>query len=257
MKVSATVWCWQMLTRTTVSYLSKRHHTLYDFYLPSPTAWNRIGSTCSDHKWRPNHKYYWLNYRNLCPCPKWSLYIHKFTLATENLNSRVKFWIHSFLLWAELVSCFEHILDVLCSCPGPSGDGAVPWSGPFLWEEWAVGSGLRHVSPGDSCTVWRAGGHRSLGSVLSAAAPSHPAWHGAGGTTQFIFPLLFFTLLCMHLWILTLVCCWQDNAGNRMKGFKYLLQAAEAGDRFSMTTVARAFDTGLNLSADRSVRVIF
>lgn len=43
----------------------------------------------------------------------------------------------------------------------------------------------------------------------------------------------------------------EDNAGNRMKGFKYLLQAAEAGDRFSMTTVARAFDTGLNLSADR------
>uniref|UniRef100_A0A3Q2EHX4 Eukaryotic elongation factor 2 kinase n=1 Tax=Cyprinodon variegatus TaxID=28743 RepID=A0A3Q2EHX4_CYPVA len=35
-------------------------------------------------------------------------------------------------------------------------------------------------------------------------------------------------------------------------GFKYLLQAAEAGDRSSMIIVARAFDTGFNLSADRS-----
>ncbi|XP_040923207.1 eukaryotic elongation factor 2 kinase isoform X4 [Toxotes jaculatrix] len=43
----------------------------------------------------------------------------------------------------------------------------------------------------------------------------------------------------------------EDNAGNRMKGFKYLLQAAEAGDRSSMIIVARAFDTGVNLSADR------
>uniref|UniRef100_A0AAX7SDI9 Eukaryotic elongation factor 2 kinase n=1 Tax=Astatotilapia calliptera TaxID=8154 RepID=A0AAX7SDI9_ASTCA len=36
----------------------------------------------------------------------------------------------------------------------------------------------------------------------------------------------------------------EDNAGNRMRGFKYLLQAAEAGDRSSMIIVARAFDTG-------------
>ncbi|XP_054898691.1 eukaryotic elongation factor 2 kinase isoform X1 [Poeciliopsis prolifica] len=43
----------------------------------------------------------------------------------------------------------------------------------------------------------------------------------------------------------------EDNAGNRMKGFKYLLQAAEAGDRSSMIVVARAFDTGAGLSADR------
>ncbi|XP_041829008.1 eukaryotic elongation factor 2 kinase isoform X3 [Melanotaenia boesemani] len=43
----------------------------------------------------------------------------------------------------------------------------------------------------------------------------------------------------------------EDNAGNKMKGFKYLLQAAEAGDRSSMIIVARAFDTGINLSADR------
>ncbi|XP_032359033.1 eukaryotic elongation factor 2 kinase isoform X6 [Etheostoma spectabile] len=43
----------------------------------------------------------------------------------------------------------------------------------------------------------------------------------------------------------------EDNAGNKMKGFKYLLQAAEAGDRSSMIIVARAFDTGFNLSADR------
>lgn len=39
-----------------------------------------------------------------------------------------------------------------------------------------------------------------------------------------------------------------------MKGFKYLLQAAEAGDRSSMIVVARAFDTGAGLSADRSVK---
>ncbi|XP_028287502.1 eukaryotic elongation factor 2 kinase isoform X5 [Parambassis ranga] len=43
----------------------------------------------------------------------------------------------------------------------------------------------------------------------------------------------------------------EDNAGNRKKGFKYLLQAAEAGDRSSMIIVARAFDTGINLPADR------
>ncbi|XP_071318599.1 eukaryotic elongation factor 2 kinase isoform X6 [Trachinotus anak] len=43
----------------------------------------------------------------------------------------------------------------------------------------------------------------------------------------------------------------EDNAGNRMKGFKYLLLAAEAGDRSSMIIVARAFDTGVNLSAER------
>ncbi|KAG7227718.1 hypothetical protein INR49_029481 [Caranx melampygus] len=45
----------------------------------------------------------------------------------------------------------------------------------------------------------------------------------------------------------------EDNAGNRMKGFKYLLQAAEAGDRSSMIVVARAFDTGVNLPVDRKV----
>ncbi|KAM4623369.1 eukaryotic elongation factor 2 kinase isoform 2-T2 [Polymixia lowei] len=43
----------------------------------------------------------------------------------------------------------------------------------------------------------------------------------------------------------------EDNAGNRMKGFKYVLQAAQAGDRPCMILVARAFDTGDNLSADR------
>ncbi|XP_036936604.1 eukaryotic elongation factor 2 kinase isoform X2 [Acanthopagrus latus] len=43
----------------------------------------------------------------------------------------------------------------------------------------------------------------------------------------------------------------EDNAGNRMKGFKLLLQAAEAGDRFSMIMVARAFDSGVDLPADR------
>lgn len=39
-----------------------------------------------------------------------------------------------------------------------------------------------------------------------------------------------------------------------MKGFKYLLQAAEAGDRSSMIIVARSFDTGIGLSVDRSVK---
>ncbi|XP_061564786.1 eukaryotic elongation factor 2 kinase isoform X1 [Cololabis saira] len=43
----------------------------------------------------------------------------------------------------------------------------------------------------------------------------------------------------------------EGNAGNKMKGFKYLLQAAEAGDRSSMIIVARAFDSGINLSVDR------
>ena len=41
-----------------------------------------------------------------------------------------------------------------------------------------------------------------------------------------------------------------------MKGFKYLLLAAESGDRSSMIIAARAFDTGINLSADRSVKVV-
>ncbi|XP_029555030.1 eukaryotic elongation factor 2 kinase isoform X2 [Salmo trutta] len=43
-----------------------------------------------------------------------------------------------------------------------------------------------------------------------------------------------------------------DNSGSRMKGFKFLLQAAEAGDRPCMILVARAFDTGINLSPERS-----
>ncbi|XP_055790251.1 eukaryotic elongation factor 2 kinase-like isoform X2 [Salvelinus fontinalis] len=43
----------------------------------------------------------------------------------------------------------------------------------------------------------------------------------------------------------------EDNSGSRMKAFKFLLQAAEAGDRPCMILVARAFDTGINLSPDR------
>lgn len=43
----------------------------------------------------------------------------------------------------------------------------------------------------------------------------------------------------------------QDTEENKTKGFDYLLKAAEAGDRHSMILVARAFDTGLNLSPDR------
>lgn len=49
---------------------------------------------------------------------------------------------------------------------------------------------------------------------------------------------------------------WQENAGNKMKGFKLLLRAAEAGDRSSMITMAKAFDTGVDLSADRSVEMV-
>ncbi|XP_029495867.1 eukaryotic elongation factor 2 kinase isoform X3 [Oncorhynchus nerka] len=44
----------------------------------------------------------------------------------------------------------------------------------------------------------------------------------------------------------------EDNSGSRMKGFNFLLQAAEAGDRHCMILVARAFDTGIILSPDRS-----
>ncbi|XP_037066903.1 eukaryotic elongation factor 2 kinase isoform X2 [Peromyscus leucopus] len=43
----------------------------------------------------------------------------------------------------------------------------------------------------------------------------------------------------------------KETEENKTKGFDYLLKAAEAGDRQSMILVARAFDTGLNLSPDR------
>lgn len=46
-------------------------------------------------------------------------------------------------------------------------------------------------------------------------------------------------------------CSSQDSEENKKKGFRYLLQAAEAGDRPSMIVVARAYDTGLTLSSDR------
>uniref|UniRef100_A0AAR2L637 Eukaryotic elongation factor 2 kinase n=1 Tax=Pygocentrus nattereri TaxID=42514 RepID=A0AAR2L637_PYGNA len=42
----------------------------------------------------------------------------------------------------------------------------------------------------------------------------------------------------------------EDSMENRKKGFNLLLQAAEAGDRPSMTLVARAFDTGNSLPPD-------
>uniref|UniRef100_A0A8B9K7L5 Eukaryotic elongation factor 2 kinase n=1 Tax=Astyanax mexicanus TaxID=7994 RepID=A0A8B9K7L5_ASTMX len=44
----------------------------------------------------------------------------------------------------------------------------------------------------------------------------------------------------------------EDSDENRKKGFRFLLQAAEAGDRPSMMLVARAFDTGINLPPDRT-----
>ncbi|XP_063076680.1 eukaryotic elongation factor 2 kinase [Engraulis encrasicolus] len=43
----------------------------------------------------------------------------------------------------------------------------------------------------------------------------------------------------------------EDSEENREKGFEYLLDAAEAGDRPSMILVARAFDKGHNLPSDR------
>uniref|UniRef100_A0A8C9SL44 Eukaryotic elongation factor 2 kinase n=1 Tax=Scleropages formosus TaxID=113540 RepID=A0A8C9SL44_SCLFO len=43
-----------------------------------------------------------------------------------------------------------------------------------------------------------------------------------------------------------------DSEENRKKGFNFLLQAAEAGDRPCMILVARAFDTGINLSPERT-----
>uniref|UniRef100_G3RGY7 Eukaryotic elongation factor 2 kinase n=1 Tax=Gorilla gorilla gorilla TaxID=9595 RepID=G3RGY7_GORGO len=42
----------------------------------------------------------------------------------------------------------------------------------------------------------------------------------------------------------------KETEENKTKGFDYLLKAAEAGDRQSMILVARAFDTGQNLSPD-------
>ncbi|XP_053515470.1 eukaryotic elongation factor 2 kinase isoform X5 [Artibeus jamaicensis] len=44
----------------------------------------------------------------------------------------------------------------------------------------------------------------------------------------------------------------KETEENKTKGFDYLLKAAKAGDRQSMIHVARAFDTGQNLSPDRS-----
>ncbi|KAK2097684.1 Eukaryotic elongation factor 2 kinase [Saguinus oedipus] len=44
----------------------------------------------------------------------------------------------------------------------------------------------------------------------------------------------------------------KETEENKTKGFDYLLKAAEAGDRQSMILVARAFDTGQNLSPDSS-----
>nr|XP_037846027.1 LOW QUALITY PROTEIN: eukaryotic elongation factor 2 kinase [Chlorocebus sabaeus] len=43
----------------------------------------------------------------------------------------------------------------------------------------------------------------------------------------------------------------KETEENKTKGFDYLLKAAEAGDRQSMILMARAFDTGQNLSPDR------
>lgn len=42
----------------------------------------------------------------------------------------------------------------------------------------------------------------------------------------------------------------EDTEENKVKGFNYLLMAAEAGDRPSMIHIARAYDTGMNLGSD-------
>ncbi|XP_069839888.1 eukaryotic elongation factor 2 kinase isoform X2 [Dendropsophus ebraccatus] len=59
-------------------------------------------------------------------------------------------------------------------------------------------------------------------------------------------------LMCSQLphHILTEVSV-EDTEENRIKGFNYLLMAAEAGDRPSMMHIARAYDTGINLGSDR------
>ncbi|XP_078096692.1 eukaryotic elongation factor 2 kinase isoform X2 [Mustelus asterias] len=44
----------------------------------------------------------------------------------------------------------------------------------------------------------------------------------------------------------------EDTQQNRQRGFDYLLMGAEAGDRPSMILVARAFDSGINLSPNRT-----
>lgn len=54
-----------------------------------------------------------------------------------------------------------------------------------------------------------------------------------------------------HLFSLPSGWYWQETEENKTKGFDYLLKAAGAGDRQSMILVARAFDTGQNLSPDR------
>ncbi|XP_056390767.1 eukaryotic elongation factor 2 kinase isoform X2 [Hyla sarda] len=43
----------------------------------------------------------------------------------------------------------------------------------------------------------------------------------------------------------------EDTEENKIKGFNYLLIAAEAGDRPSMLHIARAYDTGISLGSDR------
>ncbi|XP_063790524.1 eukaryotic elongation factor 2 kinase isoform X6 [Pseudophryne corroboree] len=48
----------------------------------------------------------------------------------------------------------------------------------------------------------------------------------------------------------------KDTEENRIKGFNYLLMAAEAGDRPSMIHIARAYDTGINLGKDRSLTTL-
>lgn len=93
------------------------------------------------------------------------------------LQKKLVTWLPCFISWIYPGSP--------SSRPGPPGDGAVPWSGSVLWEGWAVGSGLGRVPPGESCIVWRAGGHRGFGTVLSAAASSHIARCGTGGSMHF------------------------------------------------------------------------
>lgn len=92
------------------------------------------------------------------------------------------------------------------SHPGPLGYGPVPRSGSFLREGRTMGPGVGHVPPGESCHVWRTGGHRSFGTVLSAATSSYTARHGAGGTVRHLFSFLLLSLTSQGGFIFWCVC---------------------------------------------------
>ena len=44
---------------------------------------------------------------------------------------------------------------------------------------------------------------------------------------------------------------FQPSEDNKIQGVDYMIMAAEAGDRSAMVYLARAFETGIGLGADR------